>query len=154
MYFLFGTFLWTFIEYMLHRFLFHFAEQKRALGPVSRTAHFLFHGVHHAFPLDEKRLVFPVAPAILFHPSLHFIFLTLFNMPRWGFTAGAGGVFGYVMYDCTHYFIHHSKADNGILNFLKRTHNKHHFRNPVRGYGVTSPLWDYVFGTVIHDAKP
>ena len=60
LFFLLGIFTWTFLEYSLHRFIFHmelYIPDNRYL----RTLHYTFHGVHHAFPMDKDRLVFPIA---------------------------------------------------------------------------------------------
>ncbi|KAB2093344.1 hypothetical protein ES319_A02G090800v1 [Gossypium barbadense] len=64
----FGIFVWTFVEYVLHRFLFHI-ETKSYWG---NTIHYLLHGCHHKHPMDGLRLVFPpAAAAILCIPKYH-----------------------------------------------------------------------------------
>lgn len=73
---LLGLFLWTLIEYTLHRWLFHIDSQQRS--PAFCTFHFLLHGLHHKVPFDPFRLVFPPLPAavlatIFYQPS-YFIF--------------------------------------------------------------------------------
>jgi len=58
--FFIGVFFWTFAEYMLHRFLFHMEDQPYFLRHSKFYAlHFMVHGIHHAFPSDAYRLVFP-----------------------------------------------------------------------------------------------
>lgn len=59
----FGIFLWTLIEYLIHRWIFHL--DAIAKNPFICTFHFLFHGQHHKVPFDPQRLVFPVVPAII-----------------------------------------------------------------------------------------
>ncbi|KAI8524556.1 hypothetical protein RHMOL_Rhmol13G0158600 [Rhododendron molle] len=59
-----------------------------------------------------------------------------------------GGLLGYVMYDCTHYYVHHGKPDKGVPSSLKRFHMNHHFRIQDKGFGITSAFWDIVFGTL------
>lgn len=67
LYFLVGIFLWSLIEYLMHRFLFHaedhFLPQFRPLIML----HFLTHGVHHCFPMDRYRLVFPIVPGYIMY---------------------------------------------------------------------------------------
>ena len=46
--FLAGLFIWTFTEYMLHRFIFHFEPS----SDWGKQLHFIFHGVHHDYPND------------------------------------------------------------------------------------------------------
>ncbi len=55
---------------------------------------------------------------------------------------------GYLIYDITHYATHHFTMRRGIFKFLKRYHLKHHYKTPDLRYGVSSPLWDWVFGTM------
>src|SRR4030095_10196304 len=55
--FLLGILSWSLAEYLLHRFVFHFEPDT----PWGRRLHFIIHGVHHDFPHDPMRLVFPPA---------------------------------------------------------------------------------------------
>ena len=104
-----GVFTWTLVEYCLHRFLFHGEEYW--LTSVTNNnlvfvAHFLLHGIHHAFPQDKYRLVFPVLPGY----AMLIILTTPFKLvlPADIYPAYvAGGIIGYVMYDMTHFFLHH-----------------------------------------------
>ncbi|KAF3450239.1 hypothetical protein FNV43_RR06319 [Rhamnella rubrinervis] len=59
-----------------------------------------------------------------------------------------GIVLGYVMYDLTHYYLHHGKPSKAFTQNLKRYHLNHHFRIRSSGFGITSPIWDSVFGTL------
>ena len=66
--FLVGIACWTFGEYFLHRFLFHGEDYWLKYAKKSNvilTFHFLIHGIHHAFPMDRYRLVFPPAPGFI-----------------------------------------------------------------------------------------
>ena len=59
----------------------------------------------------------------------------------------AGFLSGYLFYDMTHYAVHHFNIHNKIWLALKHHHIKHHFKTPDKGFGVSSPLWDIIFGT-------
>ncbi|KAK4399432.1 Dihydroceramide fatty acyl 2-hydroxylase FAH1 [Sesamum angolense] len=138
----FGVFAWTLIEYTLHRFLFHI-KTKSYWG---NTIHYLLHGCHHKHPMDGLRLVFPpAATAVLLFPFWNLI--KLISTPT---TAPAvfGGLLGYVMYDVTHYYVHHGQPTSGVPKSLKKYHLNHHFRVQNKGFGITSSLWDRVFGTL------
>lgn len=141
-----GIFLWSFIEYVLHRFLFHMDDDVPD-NKFAMMTHFLFHGIHHAFPMDKNRLVFPPVAAIpLYYAiknTLHFIFGTYYLI------IFAGVLTGYLMYDLTHYYIHHTKPSSEYYRYLKQHHVLHHYNNPKRGFGVSNRLWDFVFGTVL-----
>lgn len=48
-----------------------------------------------------------------------------------------------------HYYIHYGSPSNGYLYNLKRYHYQHHFVHHDKGFGISSPMWDIVFGTKI-----
>ena len=63
----------------------------------------------------------------------------------------AGMVGGYVWYDLTHYYLHHAAPKTAFGKWLRRYHLVHHFQTPEVRYGITTPLWDHVFGTYPRD---
>lgn len=139
--FLIGALIWTLLEYIIHRYVFHY-EPKTRLG---KQLHFIVHGVHHDYPNDAKRLVMPPAVSI----PLAVVFYALFfgTLGRFAPAVSAGFGFGYVCYDTIHYAIHHFPMKRGVWQRLKQYHLRHHFHDDHAGYGVSSPLWDYVFRT-------
>ncbi|XP_030972682.1 dihydroceramide fatty acyl 2-hydroxylase FAH1 [Quercus lobata] len=138
-----GVFLWTLIEYSLHRFLFHI-DTKSYWG---NTIHYLLHGCHHKHPMDGLRLVFPpAATAILLFPFWNLV--KLMSTPTTTPALFGGGLLGYVIYDCTHYYVHHGQPTSKVPKDLKKYHLNHHFRIQDKGYGITSSFWDKVFGTL------
>ncbi|CAG8956463.1 hypothetical protein HYFRA_00003848 [Hymenoscyphus fraxineus] len=145
-YWFFGLFLWTLVEYVLHRFLFHL-DKWLPDNRVALTLHFLLHGIHHYLPMDKLRLVMPptlfLALAIPFYKLAHFIFYWNDSI---ALSVFCGGVFGYVCYDLTHYFLHHRTLP-AYWRELKKYHLQHHFMDYENGFGVTSRFWDSVFGT-------
>ncbi|TVU48893.1 hypothetical protein EJB05_00175 [Eragrostis curvula] len=113
----------------------------------ANTAHYLLHGCHHKHPMDGLRLVFPpAAAAILCFPFWNLI--KLFSTPSTTPGLFGGGLLGYVMYDCTHYYLHHGQPSSDPAKHLKKYHLNHHFRIQNKGFGITSTLWDHVFGTL------
>jgi 4-hydroxysphinganine ceramide fatty acyl 2-hydroxylase len=144
----FGFFLWSFIEYGLHRCLFHLDEYLPD-NRVGITLHFLLHGVHHYLPMDKYRLVMPptlfVVLAIPFWKLAHTLFFYNWFVAVAVF---AGGHFGYICYDLTHYFLHHEDLPLWYKE-LKKYHLAHHFLDYELGYGVTTKFWDNIFGTTL-----
>jgi sterol desaturase/sphingolipid hydroxylase (fatty acid hydroxylase superfamily) len=140
---LLGMLAWTFAEYVLHRWVFHWTNDKR----WGKRVHFLIHGVHHVWPNDKDRLVMPIGASL----PLGLFFYALFRLTL-GSTLGdpffAGFVVGYLFYDGTHYFVHHFTPTSRWGKFLRRHHMTHHFADHDGGFGVSSPLWDYVFRTL------
>ncbi|KAI1146702.1 inositolphosphorylceramide-B C-26 hydroxylase [Nemania diffusa] len=141
-----GLFIWTLVEYILHRFLFHldyYLPDNRA----AITLHFLLHGVHHYLPMDKYRLVMPptlfLVLATPFWKLAHTIFYFDWHL---GTAVFCGGIFGYVMYDLTHYFLHHQNLPLWYKG-LKKYHLAHHFQDYELGFGVTSAFWDRIFNT-------
>lgn len=145
-----GLFIWTLLEYLLHRFLFH-VEYYLPDHPIAFTVHFLLHGVHHYLPMDRLRLVMP--PALLvalttpFYMLVHVVFAYNYYHAMAVF---AGSFMGYIMYDCCHYFLHHVQLP-AFMKEIKRNHLDHHYKDYNLGYGVTSKFWDHVFGTTMPD---
>jgi sterol desaturase/sphingolipid hydroxylase (fatty acid hydroxylase superfamily) len=145
--FVVGVFLWSFTEYTLHRFLFHFeAKSERA-----QRIFFLFHGVHHAQPQCKTRLVMPPAVSVplslVVYGIMYLLFALLLGLPHWLGPVMSGFTIGYLFYDLTHYATHHFPMRNGMWKWLKRYHMQHHYKTPNARYGVSSPLWDYIFNT-------
>ncbi|KAH9308448.1 hypothetical protein KI387_036359, partial [Taxus chinensis] len=109
-----GIFVWTLMEYSLHRFLFHI----NTTSYWGNTLHYLLHGCHHKHPMDGYRLVFPpAATAILLIPFWSLVKLIV------PYTAApavlGGGLLGYVMYDITHYYLHHGQPSQNLARGLK-----------------------------------
>jgi dihydroceramide fatty acyl 2-hydroxylase len=138
-----GIYMWHLLEYSLHRFLFH----KKFTSYKGITFHFLAHGIHHKYPNDPLRLVFPLVPGVIVTTILVTTFKTL--LPWSDVIALASGmIFGYIQYDCTHYFIHHGLfKQSPWFKPLRESHAEHHYRNHDKAFGVTTPFFDFVFGT-------
>lgn len=146
--FLIGLFLWTLAEYLLHRFLFHYHPKT----PTQERIFFLFHGVHHAQPQVKTRLVMPpvvsIPLALLFYGTFQ---LFIGKFLGGGYLVGplfSGFISGYLFYDLTHYATHHFPMRARVWKGLKRHHMRHHYKSPEFRFGVSSPLWDYIFDTL------
>jgi dihydroceramide fatty acyl 2-hydroxylase len=144
--FLGGMLLWTFAEYWIHRAIFHY-EPKSQWG---QRLHFLIHGVHHAYPRDSTRLVMPPVVSI----PLAILFYALFDWLFGSYQPAvfAGFVLGYVLYDSIHYATHHLPMRGRIGRFLKAYHMRHHYVDDGKAFGISTPLWDWVFGTYIRSS--
>jgi sterol desaturase/sphingolipid hydroxylase (fatty acid hydroxylase superfamily) len=140
-----GLCFWTLLEYALHRWFFHFEPDPAS--EFQKDLSFLVHGVHHDWPHDADRLVMPPVVAGLL-ALLVGVPLRLALGPHAfpGFFAGL--LAGYLWYDLTHYALHHVKPRTALGEALRRNHLLHHFKTPGCRYGVTTPLWDLVLGTM------
>ena len=138
-----GVAIWTLTEYWLHRLVFHW-EPEHAFG---RRMHFIIHGIHHDHPNDKLRLVMPPAVSIPLAALFFGAFALLFGAPA-AYPVFAGLLVGYLFYDYTHYYVHHFVPRSALGKRLREQHMRHHFQDHRFGYGVSSPLWDVVFGTL------
>jgi len=132
-----GFLAWTVVEYIMHRFVFHF----HPTSELGKKLHFIFHGVHHDYPCDRLRLVLPPSVSIPLATGFFFLFRTFIPMPDL-YAFFATFLVGYLIYDMFHYAIHHVEIKGKLWNTLKTHHLKHHYVDPDRGFGVSSPLWD------------
>jgi sterol desaturase/sphingolipid hydroxylase (fatty acid hydroxylase superfamily) len=141
-----GLFIWTFAEYVLHRFVFHFSPRK----PWQERLSFLFHGVHHAQPRSKTRLVMPPAVSIplgLLFYGLFYLVGTALGGGHWIAPLFGGFILGYLIYDLSHYAMHHLSVPGNYFKLIRRHHMRHHAVTPDQRFGVSNLLWDYVFGT-------
>ena len=138
-----GVAIWTLTEYWLHRLVFHW-EPDHAFG---RRMHFIVHGIHHDHPNDKLRLVMPPAVSIPLAALFFGAFTLVFGTPA-AYPIFAGLLVGYLVYDYTHYYVHHFVPKSALGKRLREQHMRHHFQDHRFGYGVSSPLWDVVFRTL------
>lgn len=141
-----ALFFWTFMEYILHRYLFHFVNEK----PAVQRFHFIMHGAHHEFPKDEERLLMPPVPGLLMASILFGIYYVVFYLfgyadLTWAFFPGF--FLGYLMYSFVHRATHIYKPPKP-LQYLWTHHSLHHYKYPNKCFGVSNTIWDHVFGTM------
>lgn len=135
-----GLIAWSFAEYALHRFVFH----TELPGKIGERMHFVMHGVHHDYPKDSKRLVMvptvSIPLALIFYGLFYVLIGPVYTAPVF-----AAFVSGYLVYDMTHYAIHHYSTKNAYWLKLKQHHALHHYGHPDQLYGVSTKLWDHIF---------
>ncbi|HWE15106.1 MAG TPA: sterol desaturase family protein [Solirubrobacteraceae bacterium] len=137
-----GYLFWTLTEYWLHRIVFHF-EPADGIGA---RLHWIIHGVHHDHPNDPMRLVMPPSLSVPLAALFVWVFSLIFGTP--GFLPlSAGFLAGYLGYDMLHYHVHHRSATTRLGKMMRELHMRHHFQEHDKGYGVSAPFWDHVFGT-------
>jgi dihydroceramide fatty acyl 2-hydroxylase len=137
-----GFAFWTLFEYWMHRLVFHFEPD----APIGKRMHWIIHGVHHDHPNDPMRLVMPPSVSVPLGLLVYGAFLLVLG-PDAAAALGAGFFAGYLTYDMTHYHVHHHKPRTRLGRRLRELHMRHHFQDSTRGYGVSAPWWDVVFGT-------
>lgn len=137
-----GLVFWTFTEYAMHRYVFHY----KASTKVGQYLVFLFHGIHHDDPQDPTRLVMPPVVSLTLGAAFFVLFKAIFGPS--GLPFFAGFISGYLVYDYIHFAVHHFRPRTEMGKKLKEHHMKHHFIAHGAKWGVSSSLWDRVFQTL------
>jgi sterol desaturase/sphingolipid hydroxylase (fatty acid hydroxylase superfamily) len=146
-FFLGGMVLFTLVEYLMHRFLYHIPADT----PKGKRFQYVIHGIHHEHPRDKARLAMPPLLSIV----LAVLFISLFRaiLGPDGYAFGGGFLFGYSTYLLAHYAVHIFKQPKNFLGIIWKHHNLHHYVGDDGAFGVSSPFWDYIFGTMPKDPR-
>lgn len=145
--FLAGMFFWTFFEYLMHRFAFHYIAE----SPRAQRFIYVLHGNHHEYPRDKERLFMPPVPSLII-ASVIFTLLYL-AMGNNAFMFFPGFILGYLMYGTMHYAIHAWNPPFKWMKPLWRNHHLHHYKEQEKGFGVSTTIWDRIFGTMFDLSK-
>ena len=139
----FGWLIWSLLEYALHRFFFHWIPHHRSIRKIVQSLHFNHHGDSRNPDKILVRPIYSLPVSALFLGGFYTVTGSLFAA-----SALLTGLWlGFLYYEFVHYRLHLSKADGGLLKYQRQGHFYHHFVDPNHCFGVTSPLWDWVFGT-------
>ena len=128
-----GLLSWSLLEYTFHRWVYH----------KGRTPAHHGHKLHHESPQMLIAMPWFIVTAFLagvwyvfaYRLHLHFVL---------GFFAALAT--GFVFYGVFHHIHHHFNFQNPRYRKLRAHHIIHH-QYPNVNFGVTSRLWDHVFGT-------
>ncbi|WP_228430675.1 sterol desaturase family protein [Baekduia soli] len=137
-----GYLTWTLFEYWLHRVVFHF-EPDHGVGA---RLHWMIHGVHHDHPNDPLRLVMPPSVSVPLAAALLWAFWGIMGYDA-ALVFGGSFLAGYLAYDMLHYHVHHHTPRTAMGRRLRELHMRHHFQDDERGFGISAPYWDTIFGT-------
>uniref|UniRef100_A0A914M689 Fatty acid 2-hydroxylase n=1 Tax=Meloidogyne incognita TaxID=6306 RepID=A0A914M689_MELIC len=123
-------------------------------GTGKLTGYIIYDLIHYymAFitktPLDKDRLVFPPAAALIIVGFFYSFYRLLLPYPIFC-CFGTGKLTGYIIYDLIHYYLHHGTPEaNSKWHKRKIYHHNHHFKDSQSGFGISTTLWDHVFGTL------
>ncbi|MAZ49038.1 MAG: hypothetical protein CME65_10770 [Halobacteriovoraceae bacterium] len=140
-----GVFYWSFVEYFIHRWVFHFKAKNKIINYIVGS----FHTYHHQNPKDLDVLTSGWITALAglgFHGSIFYLF-TGFSF-KYASILILSTIFAYFIYEIVHYQVHMKVYKTGVLKYLQDFHLTHHV-NPTGNYGQTSGLWDVIFRTRI-----
>ena len=136
-----GIVLWTLLEYLFHRFLFHIVPSSPWLR--ERQQHLL----HHQTPEEPAYFVVPLWVSLPLATVVWAALRVIVGSWPGAALATAGVIVGYIAYELVHYRVHQDGGGSRLVRFWRRHHFYHHYADDQRCYGFTTPLWDYVFGT-------
>jgi len=122
--------------------VFHFEPE----GRIGARLHWIIHGVHHDHPNDPMRLVMPPSLSVPLAALFFGLFVLVVGLPL-AYPIASGFFAGYLFYDMMHYHVHHHRPRTFLGRKLRELHMRHHFQDHTRGFGVSAPFWDHVFGT-------
>ena len=137
-----GLLAFTFVEYMMHKHFFHMEPDT----PLKDKLQYNVHGVHHDYPKDKDRLAMPPFVSAAYAAILYLVFTLL--MGDFALYFLPGFLLGYSGYLGVHYVVHVYNPPKNFLKVLWVNHAIHHYKNPDSAFGVSSPLWDYLLGTL------
>jgi 4-hydroxysphinganine ceramide fatty acyl 2-hydroxylase len=139
---LLGLLSFTLVEYLMHRHFFHMEPDTK----IKDKLQYSVHGVHHDYPKDKDRLAMP--PFIsAFYTFVFYVVFTLI-MDDYALYFLPGFLIGYALYLGVHFIVHAYQPPKNFLKILWVNHAIHHYKDPDVAFGVSSPLWDYILGTM------
>lgn len=138
-----GVLVWTLIEYVLHRFIFHLVQVKEPWRTMASGLHM----DHHRDTEVKNLIIAPPLVSLLFSLPIFAILLAFTWSLSTALMLHAGVLIGYIAYEWCHYGAHQYNSSFPLFRYLKRYHLQHHFKHPQGTFGVTTPMWDYLFGT-------
>lgn len=137
-----GAIAFTWIEYMTHRYIFHM----KTFNNWREKFQYTVHGVHHEFPKDKTRLAMPPLLSVTISTLLLLIFRLVLGDLVFAFLPGF--LVGYAFYLAVHYMVHVYQPPKNFLKILWINHAVHHYKHGEFVFGVSSPVWDYIYGTM------
>ena len=132
----------------MHRLIFHFEPE----DGIGARFHWIIHGVHHDHPNDPLRLVMPPSVSVPLGAGFYGLFVLTMGSAK-GSVFAAGFFLGYLVYDMTHYYLHHFTPKSRFGKLMRELHMRHHFQDDTRGFGISAPFWDVVFGTTLRRGR-
>ncbi|WP_143962452.1 sterol desaturase family protein [Litoribacter populi] len=139
---LIGLLAFTLVEYVMHRYFFHMEPDSKLKDKLQYSVH----GVHHDYPKDKDRLAMPPFISAFYAFVFYVVFTLLMNDYALYFLPGF--LVGYSLYLGVHYTVHAYQPPKNFLKILWVNHAIHHYKDPDVAFGVSSPLWDYILGTM------
>ena len=140
--FFLGWLTFTWVEYQVHKHIFHLDTYTE----WRKNFQYMVHGVHHHYPKDKDRLAMPPLLSITIATLL--LLLLKLVLGDYVFAFLPGFLVGYACYLLIHYVVHVYPPPKNIFKVLWQNHSIHHYKDGEFLFGVSSPLWDHIYGTL------
>lgn len=140
--FILGALVFSWLEYNVHRYVFHM----KTYTAIREKIQYAIHGIHHEFPKDKDRLAMPPLLSVTIATVLLLVLKVLLGDLVFSFLPGF--LVGYAAYLSIHYMVHAYQPPKNFLRKLWVNHSIHHYKDGEVIFGVSSPLWDYIYGTM------
>lgn len=137
-----GYIFFTLVEYMMHKHFFHMEPNT----PIKDKLQYSVHGVHHDYPRDKDRLAMPPFVSAAYAAISYLLFTLVLG--DYGLYFLPGFLVGYASYLGVHFIVHAYNPPKNFFKILWVNHAIHHYKDPDIAFGVSTPLWDIVFGTM------
>jgi 4-hydroxysphinganine ceramide fatty acyl 2-hydroxylase len=137
-----GYIFFTFVEYMMHKYFFHMEPNT----PLKDKLQYSVHGVHHDYPRDKDRLAMPPFVSAAYAAIAYLLFTLILGDYALYFLPGF--LVGYASYLGVHFIVHAYNPPKNFLKVLWVNHAIHHYKDPDIAFGVSTPLWDIILGTM------
>ena len=138
-----GLLSWGLVEYAVHRWVLHRVPRSEGFNLPGNQTHLR----HHADPQSLQRLNVQLSESVPI--------CVVYYLGAWGLSgnwqaatyAFTGLMAGYFFYEYLDFQAHHGTTQLRLIRYLRKYHNQHHHYDATVRYGVTSPVFDYLFGT-------
>ncbi|SHO63943.1 sterol desaturase family protein [Algoriphagus zhangzhouensis] len=137
-----GYIAFTLVEYLMHKYFFHMEPNT----PIKDKLQYTVHGVHHDYPKDKDRLAMPPFVSAAYAAIFYLVFKLI--MGDFALYFLPGFLIGYASYLGVHYIVHAFNPPKNFLKILWVNHAIHHYKDPDKAFGVSTPLWDMILGTM------
>ena len=138
-----GALYWTFHEYVAHRFVLHPPHDKLR----EKEFYKFLHWKHHQDSENPGDIALPLPISLLIGVIVFLVFWAILGRLDYTLAMMPTIILGYLSYEWVHFYVHYNNPQSRVGKWYRKWHFIHHFKNDKRCYGVTSPIWDYVFRT-------
>ncbi len=143
-----GLAAWTLLEWLLHRAM-HLDTGIAVIARLQDSAHLR----HHREPDDLEHSIIRLRNSLPITMLLFGILVLMLGQVDQALAVLCGLITGYLLYEGVHLSAHALRPLPG-LRALRRLHLRHHFARNDLAFGVTSPVWDWIFGTYRAGSEP